>query len=217
MIVRHAALWLRRRFVTPAGGASIETLIDPGFVAIDVETTGLDPRRDAVVSLAAIPFVGGEPQAGYSRLVDPHRPIPESSTRIHGIDDALVTGAPSLEEVLPAFDAVCAGAVVVGHDVAFDVTVLKRARRRHQWPEPHRTALDTRRLSVALYPSWRHRAELETVAAALGIPVIGRHTADGDARLAGKILLALLPEFRTRGARTLSDLTWAQTSVFRRA
>jgi DNA polymerase III epsilon subunit-like protein len=212
----RVAAWLRRRWSAPGGDVPIEALLDPGFVAIDLETTGLDPRRDAVVSIAAIPFVGGRSEDGYVTLVDPGRPIPAASTRIHGIDDARVAGAPALDEALPRFDATCAGRVVVGHDIGFDVAILARARRSRGLPQPALVTLDTRRLAVALHPSWRRSAELETIAAHLGIAVIGRHTADGDARLSGEILLALLADFRRRGVATLSALSWAQTVVYRR-
>jgi DNA polymerase III epsilon subunit-like protein len=210
------ATWVRRRFSSPGHDLPIETLLDPGFVAIDLETTGLDPRRDDVVSLAAIPFVGGRPERGYVTLVDPRRPIPRASTRIHGIDDARVAGAPTLTEVLPRLDGICAGRLLVGHDVAFDLAVLARARRRRGLAEPEAFALDTRRLTVALYPAWRRVSELESVAARLGIEVEGRHTAEGDARLAGAILVSLLDEFRRRGVRTIGALDWAQTAVYRR-
>jgi DNA polymerase-3 subunit epsilon/CBS domain-containing protein len=216
-VVSWISVWMRRQLGLPAGGLPLDALLDPGFVAIDLETTGLDSRRADVVSLAVIPFVAGRPQPGFVTLIDPRRPIPPASTRIHGIDDGRVAGAPTLDAVFPEVDAACAGAVVVGHDVGYDLAVLKRARRQRRLPEPHTVALDTRRLAVALYPSWRHRAELEMVAGHFGIPVIGRHTAEGDARLAGNILLGLLPEFEKRGARTVDDLVWAQTSVFRRA
>jgi DNA polymerase III epsilon subunit-like protein len=211
------AAWVRQRLSAPGHDVPIETLLEPGFVAIDLETTGLDPRRDDVVSLAAIPFVRGRPEEGYVTLVDPGRRIPPASTRIHGIDDASVAGAPSIEQVLPRFDAICRERVLVGHDVTFDLAVLARARRLRGLPEPEAFALDTRRLSVALYPAWRRVSELESVAARLGIEVKGRHTAEGDARLAGMILLALLDEFRRRGVSTIGALAWAQTAVYRRA
>jgi DNA polymerase III epsilon subunit-like protein len=216
VIVERVAAWMWRRRPAPGADLPIEALLDPGFVAIDLETTGLDPRRDDIVSLAAIPFVGGRPAPGYTTLVDPGRPIPAASTRIHGIDDTHVAGAPSLDDVLPRLDAACADRVLVGHDVAFDLAVLARARRRRGLPEPGLVALDTRRLAVALHPSWRREAELEVVAARLGIRVVGRHTADGDARLAGGILVALLPHFRRRGVNTVGALVWAQTAVYRR-
>jgi DNA polymerase III epsilon subunit-like protein len=217
-LVTRVAAWMSRwRSTAARDDVSIETLLDPGFVAIDLETTGLDPRRDDVVSIAAVPFVAGRPEPGYVMLVDPGRPIPPASTRIHGIDDARVAGAPALPDVLPRFDATCAGRVLVGHDIGFDMSVLARARRRHGLPEPDVIALDTRRLAVALHPSWRQQAELETIATRLDIPVVGRHTADGDARLAGAILVALLPLLRQRGVTTVRALSWAQTAVYRRA
>jgi DNA polymerase III epsilon subunit-like protein len=217
VVAARLVAWARRRLSTPAHAVSIDALLDPGFVAIDLETTGLDPRTDDVVSVAALPFVGGRPQPGYVTLVDPGRPIPPASTRIHGIDDAGVAGAPALDLVLPRFDAACAGRLLVGHDVAFDVAVLARARRLRGLPQPDLLALDTRRLAVALHPGWRQDAELESVAARLGIEVRGRHTAEGDARLAAAILLALLPEFRRRGVMTIGALAWAQTAAYRRS
>jgi DNA polymerase III epsilon subunit-like protein len=216
LVVTRLVGWVRQRLSRPGHDVPIETLLEPGFVAIDLETTGLDPRCDDVVSLAAIPFVRGRPEPGYVTLVDPGRPIPPASTRIHGIDDASVAGAPSMDAVLPHFNARCAGRLLVGHDVAFDLAVLARARRLRGLPEPEALALDTRRLAVALYPAWRRVSELESVAARLGIEVNGRHTAEGDARLAGEILLALLDEFRRRGVSTIGALAWAQTAVYRR-
>jgi DNA polymerase-3 subunit epsilon/CBS domain-containing protein len=212
---RRLAAWVRRlgtRDATP-----IDALLQPGFVAIDLETTGLDARRDAIVAVAAIPFAAGRPGPGYVSLVDPARPIPPASTRVHGIDDARVAGAPRLDAALARFDAACRGRVLVGHEVAFDLAVLARARRLRRLPPPEIVAFDTRRLAIALHPRWRRHATLEELAAALGIPVVGRHTADGDARLAGQILVALLPEFRRRGVETLGALAWAQTALYRRA
>jgi DNA polymerase III epsilon subunit family exonuclease len=213
--MRRLTAWVRGWFVARVE-TPLATLLDPGFVAIDVETTGLDPRRDAVVSLAAIPFVHGQPTQGFVTLVDPGRAIPPASTRIHGIDDRRVRGAPSIADVLPNVDDALAGRIVVGHDVAFDLTVLAHARRVLSRAEPGCIALDTHRLAVALHPSWRRHAELESLAERLGIGVVGRHTADGDACLAGRILMALLPQFRARGVRTIGDLLWAQTAVYRR-
>jgi DNA polymerase III epsilon subunit-like protein len=214
MVIRRVTAWFRW-WREPRADTPLDVLLDPGFVAIDLETTGLDSRRDSIVSMAAIPFVGGRPQQGHVTLVNPGRPIPMASTRIHGIDDAAVVAAPALDDVLPAFDAVCAGAVVAGHDIPFDLAVLRRVRRSRAYAEPHALALDTRRLAVALHPSWRRVAELESVAERLGIPVVGRHTADGDARLAGHVLVTLLPQFRARGVRTLRDLVRAQKLAYR--
>ena len=180
----------------------VDELLDTGFVAIDLETTGLDARRDAIVAVAAIPFEQGAARAGFVTLVNPGRPIPPQSTAIHGIDDAAVAAAPRIDVVLPRFDAVIGRRFVVGHDVAFDTAVLARARMAPAGLAP-RLVLDTRRLARAI--DFRD-TRLEVLAAGLGVSVAGRHTADGDARMAGELLLALLPLLRRRGVRTIGDL-----------
>jgi DNA polymerase-3 subunit epsilon/CBS domain-containing protein len=193
-----AGVWRR---VVIADTTPLDALLDPGFVAIDLETTGLNARRDAVVSLAAITFEAGRAAGALITLVNPGRPIPPQSTAIHGIDDAAVAAAPPIGDVLPRLAEVCMRRMVVGHDIGFDLAFLSRARA-HEF-RPGRPALDTRRLARAL--GWRD-TRLEAVADRLGVPVEGRHTAEGDARMAGQILVALLPALREHGVRTLAEL-----------
>jgi DNA polymerase III epsilon subunit family exonuclease len=193
-------------------GQAIGVLHEHGFVAIDLETTGLDPRRSAVVSVAAIPYVGGRPQPGYAALVNPGEAIPAPATAIHGLTDAMVRDAPPIGQVLPELESLCGSRVLVGHNVGFDVTVLNRACAAHGRPRLPNAALDTRRLAAALHPDWLD-LELETLAARLGVTVVGRHTAEGDARAAGDLLLALLPELTGRGFRTVAELLWFQDAA----
>ena len=171
-------------------------------MAIDLETTGLDagPGRRRGGGGCALP--GGEPIGGYETLVNPGRPIPAASTRIHGITDEMVMAAPRLGEVLDEIDALCGSHVVVGHGVAFDLAILDRVRRAHHRPPLPNTALCTMRLAAALHPGWTD-VTLESLAARLGVPVVGRHTARGDALVAGALMLGLLPELARRGHRTL--------------
>ena len=181
-------------------------------MAIDLETTGLDAGRDAAVAVAVVPFRDGEPTGGYETLVNPGRPIPAAATRIHGITDEMVATAPPLGDVLDEIEAVCGEHVIVGHGVAFDLAILERARRAHRRPPLPNTALCTMRLAAALYPGWTD-VTLEALAARLGVPVVGRHTARGDALVAGALMLGLLPELARRGHRTLADAVWLQRSV----
>jgi DNA polymerase III epsilon subunit family exonuclease len=195
-------------------GPSLESVRER-FLAVDLETTGLDPRRAAIVSLAAIPFVSRVPAPGYVTLVDPARAIPPRSTAVHGITDAMVRGAPPLEHVLREAESMFADAVLVGHNVAFDVAVLARARRARRLPRLRNHALDTARLAAALHPEWRD-VSLERVAERLGVEVVARHTAEGDALTAGRIFVALLPEFEARRLRTVADLIWFQRHLLAR-
>jgi DNA polymerase III epsilon subunit family exonuclease len=197
-----------RSWLTFDEGPSLES-VRRRFVAIDLETTGLDPRRDAIVSLAAIPFVDGMPTPGYVTLVDPERPIPPESTAIHGLTDGMVRGAPALERVLHGAEPVIEGAVLVGHNVGFDAAVLARARRARGLPRLQNHVVATDRLSAALHPEWRNFS-LEYIAERLDVEVVARHTAEGDALTAGRILVALLPELQARRVRTVAELLWWQ-------
>ena len=99
------------------------------FVVLDVETTGLRPDAgDRIVSLAGVRVRAGTVRAGeiFDALVCPERPIPAASTRFHGITDAMVVEAPVIGVVLPAFLRFAEGAVLVGHEVSFDVAFLDR-------------------------------------------------------------------------------------------
>jgi DNA polymerase-3 subunit epsilon len=202
-------VWRRR----PARDArSVDSLLTEGFVAIDIEATGLDPTRDDIVELAAVPFVNGRPQDAYVTRVNPERPIPPESSRIHGISDDMVVAAPTIGVALIRLEAVCGGRVLVGHGIAFDLAVLGRARRSHRRPPVTNPTLDTMRLAAALHPEWP-RFGFDDVASRMGIGILGRHTAEGDAVAAGELLLTLIPEIRARRVQTIGDLVWLQEGV----
>ena len=202
-----APLWRRWR---GQPGPSLDGLRAEGFVALDLEATGLDPRRDDIVAAAAVEFVGGRRRQTYVTLVDPGRPIPTSATAIHGITDAMVTGAPSPEHALNDLMVVLGQRVVVGHGVAFDLALLRRVARAAGVSGPGNLVLDTRALAAAAYPELD--PSLEGVAARVGVPVEGRHTAEGDAVTAGRLLLALLPVFQGQGIKTVQELLWVQSA-----
>ena len=187
-------------------------LVADGFIAIDLETTGLDTRRDAIVSLAAIPFVAGQPQPGLRTLVNPGRPIPAAATHIHGLDDAAVASGPAIAEVLPGLAAACEGRVLVGYAIDFDLAVLERAARGAALRPLRNQALDARDLARAL-DSRGGPNTLEGLAERVGVPVVGRHTAPGDAIMAGRIFLELLREYETRGVRTVAELMRLQRAA----
>jgi DNA polymerase-3 subunit epsilon len=196
--------WLARWF-SGLHRASLRSLLEEGFVAIDLETTGLDPRRDDIVAFAAIPFAGGEPKPGHVTLVNPRRPIPAAATAIHGITDDMVAGAPPSRRLAADLPGILGNRVLVGHGIGFDLAVLGRELRTNGLPPLRNLALDTRSLAAALHRRWPDFS-LESVAERTGVTIVGRHTADGDAVAAGRILLALVPALQTRGFQTVPQL-----------
>ena len=177
------------------------------FVVVDVETTGLRPDAgDRIVSLAGVRVRAGIVRAGetFDSLVCPERPIPAASTCVHGITDAMVANAPMIADVLPAFLRFAAGAVLVGHEASFDMAFLRRDIERLGLVAlaAGHPVLDTRLLSRVVHgPGPEHT--LEAVAERLGVKVIGRHSALGDALTTAEIFVRLLPLLNRRGLVTL--------------
>lgn len=171
----------------PAGG-----LDEIPFVAFDTETTGLG-IGDRLIELGAVRFRGHVVEAEWSALVDPGVPIPDGATRVHGIRDSDVRGAPPASEALPAFLSFIDGAALVAHNAPFDVRVLSRELLRAGLGLPDNPVLDTcaipRRLRLAV-PNHR----LGTLAAAFGVPQRRAHRALADAHVAKDLLRAYLRE-----------------------
>lgn len=192
-----------------------QRLAEIAYTVFDTETTGLQPSAgDEIISLGAVRIVNGRllKHEIFEQLVNPRRPISTASSRIHGIDATLLVSQPTLAEVLPAFHRFCEDTVLVGHNAAFDMRFLelKEAATGIRFDQP---VLDTLLLSVAVHPSLQDHS-LEAIAGRLGVRVIGRHTALGDALLTGEILLRLIPLLAERGIATLAQARDASQKTF---
>jgi CBS domain-containing protein len=187
-------------------GSRAAPLISIDAVALDLETTGLDPKAARIVEIGAVAIVGGriEESQALSLLVDPGRPIPASATAIHGIDDQRVKGRPPVGEALEMLEDFVAGRLVVGHAVGFDLAILKAEAARAGGARGAQKNIDYKRVGEIARPSLPDFS-LEVVAGWLGIAVEGRHSALGDALLAARILVKLVPHLRNRGVRTVAE------------
>ena len=194
------------------GGPTLEDLRRGGFIALDLEMTGLDSRRDSIVEVAVVRVAESRPVESYVTLVKPPITIPADTVRIHGITDAAVASAPGIAVVLERLDAFVGDRLIVGHGIAFDMAALSRARRAVGWPAASNPTLCTQRLATVLHPEWVPH-DLDAVALRLGLGIVGRHTAEGDALAAASVFLGLIDAAAMRGAHTLADLTWLQDSA----
>lgn len=181
-------------------------LVDLPVLSLDVETTGLDPASDRLLSIGALRVDGDRLyEAGtLDLLLDPGMAIPRRSIRVHGIDDAMVAGAPAVTAVWDEVRAAIEGTVVLGHQIGFDLAVLGAEARRHGLPPLAGPAICTMRAySVAF---GEPPTDLDRVAARLGVDVIGRHTALGDAIVTAEIWRRLLPALMEHGIERWGQL-----------
>lgn len=97
---------------------------EPVYLFIDVETTGLNPAKDAIVQISALRFFGQKAVDGLNSYVNPQCPIPWKATEIHGITDEKVQDAPTIDKIKEPFMNLAKGAILVGHNVTFDLNFL---------------------------------------------------------------------------------------------
>ncbi len=120
-----------------------ETYRNARFCFIDFETTGLYPRTDAIIEAGALLVSGGSVLRRFQSFVNPGRSIPESSIAIHGIRDEMVAEAPSVAAILPELLSLMEDAVIVAHNVNFDLSFLKAACDANGIKAPDFRAIDT--------------------------------------------------------------------------
>jgi len=187
------------------------------YVVLDTELTGLDDRKDGIVSIGAVRMQGGKIEIGgaFHELVNPTAVLDARSVVIHGIMPSQVETKPPIDEVLGIFMDYVAGTVLVGHCVGIDLAFLNREARRLTGGTFRNPAVDT----LSLYGWLRHRfPENPALGAALpglslfelarlfDIPVAEGHTALGDAYITAQLFQRLLPLLVEAGIRDLKSL-----------
>ncbi len=181
-------------------------LADLTYSVFDTETTGLEPSAgDEIIQIGATRIVNGRLLKGENidQIVDPRRPLRPEGIPIHGITEDMLDGQPTIDQVLPVFHAFCGDTVLVAHNAAFDMRFLqlKEESTGIRFRQP---VLDTLLLSAVIHPH-QESHKLEAICGRLGINVIGRHTALGDAIVTGEVFLKMIPLLAEMGIRTLRE------------
>ncbi|MHB8933215.1 MAG: helicase C-terminal domain-containing protein, partial [Bellilinea sp.] len=157
----------------------------PSLVSIDLETTGLDPQKDAIIEIAAVRFSGARVEAEWTRLINPGRPIPPLITQLTGITNDMVRSAPTIKTVIQDLEAFVGDSTVVGHNVQFDLGFLHK-----QGILRLAEAVDTYELAAVLMPT-ASRYNLGSLGQILGILIPNSHRALDDARLTHAVYFRL--------------------------
>jgi len=187
-------LWrLRRPAAAPALG--FDRL---RFAVVDVETTGTAGRDGHIIEIAIITVDGRNIVDAYSTLVDPGVAVSPWITRLTGIRNAMIRGAPRFADVADEVRRRLRGRVFVAHNAGYDWSFLREELRRIGARVPRGPRLCTVQLTRRLHPGLARRG-LDAVAAYYGVEIEERHRARGDAVATARLLLRMLADAERRG------------------
>lgn len=109
----------------------LQPLRDIPIAVVDVETSGASADwGDRVIEMGIVRVENGAESARYERLIDPKRRISAGVTALTGISQAMCEGQPTFDQALPEFLPLLQGAIILGHNVRFDLSFLDREFRR---------------------------------------------------------------------------------------
>jgi DNA polymerase-3 subunit epsilon len=181
-------------------------LADVTFVVLDLETTGASPNDCAITEVGAVKYRGGELLGRFETLVNPGVPIPPYITVLTGITESMLIPAPPIDEVLPPLLEFIGGAVIVGHNIRFDISFLDAALTAQGYPRLGQRRVDTIGLARRLVRDEVPDLKLSTLARHLRVSVSPCHRAFADAAATAEVLHALLERAGTFGVLGLDDL-----------
>jgi len=193
----------------------VSVLAGRTVLALDTETTGMSPADgQRLVEVARVTVRDGMLAEEWSSLVNPGRPIPFDATRVHGIDDAMVAGAPRAPEVGRALRTACADLPLVFHNASFDLPFLLHLFREAGAPALLNPVIDTLGLARGLFGPGSK--SLGALAEKLQLPFETRHRALGDTRTTARLFVELAARFeREKGVRSLLELAAVSQDLMR--
>lgn len=176
------------------------------FCVLDFETTGSRRDSDMITEIGAVKYRGGEELGTFQTLVDPGCSIPPEITVLTGITSAMVSRAPKIDHVLPTLLEFLGGAVIVGHNVGFDLAFFNAALRRAGREPWSGQKVDTLAISRRLLRNDVPNHKLSTLARCLRLSRQPNHRALDDAKATADLLHHLLEQASALGVLGLDDL-----------
>jgi len=177
------------------------------LVSLDLETTGLDPRKDEIIEIGAVRFNGSRVEAEFQTLVNPGRPIPPEIIRLTGISNEMVCNAPPLQAVLAQLVDFVGDSPVVGHNVQFDLGFLIHANVLQ-----YVQTIDTYELAATVMPL-ASRYNLGGLCQQLSIPLQNAHRALNDARMTHHLYLNLYEKVKELPIDLIAEIVKLGESV----
>ena len=184
---------------------------DEPYVAFDLETTGLSSRNDKIIEIGAVLMQNGKELDRFQTFVDPQQKLQKETVELTGITDAMLVGAPKLEEIFPAFLQFVGDRVLVAHNADFDTGFIRAACEKLGYPYTF-TSADTLVLSQNLMPQL-NKFKLDVVANAMSLPEFNHHRAADDAVTCGLIMAKHLESLSEMGISTLQQINPAMEGL----
>ncbi len=184
---------------------------DEPYVAFDLETTGLSSRNDKIIEIGAVLMKNGQELDRFQTFVDPGQRLQKETVELTGITDAMLRGAPKLEDIFPKFLEFVGDRVLVAHNADFDTGFIRAACEKLGYSYNF-TSADTLVLSQNLMPHLS-RFKLDVVANALSLPDFNHHRAADDAVICGLIMAKHLEKLTEMGITTLQAINSAMEGL----
>lgn len=179
---------------------------DMKFAVVDVETTGgVAGQGGRIIEFAAVRIEKRQIVDSFASLVDPGVPVSPWITRLTGIRNGMVHGAPTFAEILPDIRRQLDGCVFVAHSVGYDWGFVREEMRRLGAELPRGPRLCTVQLARRLLPGLDRRG-LDAVARYYDVDIQERHRARGDAIATARCFLKMMDDAERKGWSTWSDL-----------
>ncbi len=172
-------------------------------IALDLETTGLDPYRDRIIEIGAVKFQGDDIVDEWHALINPGIAIPSSITQLTGITNQDVSRAPTFEQVSSQLEQFLRGDPIVGHNLQFDLGFLNANGLSVDSP-----TMDTYAIASALLPT-ASRYNLSALANSLAVPVTDAHRALHDAQVTARLYMELWKRASTVPLETVAEIVRA--------
>ena len=174
------------------------------IVCFDIETTGLKVTQEAITEIGAVLLRDGEIVDTFQTFVDPERRLTPEIVGLTGITDAMLIGAPKLEDALKAFLNFAGGRILAAHNAEFDISFIRAGCRKCGIAfEP--TYLDTLIFAQNLLPGLKNY-KLDVVAEELRLPAFNHHRASDDAVPVAQMLSKFFPMLEQRGVMRIQNI-----------
>jgi DNA polymerase-3 subunit epsilon len=169
------------------------------YAVVDIETTGGSPKTEKITEIAIYIFDGSEIVDEFISLVNPEKNIPYYITALTGISNEMVADAPKFYEIAKKIVEITENRILVAHNASFDYKFIK-AEFKNLGYDYTRENMCTLRLSRKLLPGHRSYS-LGKLCPDLGIEIMDRHRAAGDAQATVRLLSMLLDHVRQSGQK----------------